>query len=134
MCGNHDNMNDSNDSSGDRNHTNDSRGVNASDDCKFGYGPGGNNLNINTEDSSMRDVSDSSSSGNVSRATDTSPTHAHCTDTLALSFEVTDDDKDFAQRACPCCDSHPSAQYRTGEFVSADMPRVMAVPYHIQPY
>ena len=134
MRGDHNNTNDSNDSSGDCNHTNDSRGVNASDDCKFVYGPGGNNLNINTKDGSMRDISDSSSSGNVSCAADTSPTHAHCTDALASSFEVTDDDEDFAQRARPRCDSHPSAQYRTGEFVSADMPRVTAVPYCIRPY
>jgi len=54
-------------------------------------------------------------------------TYAYCTDTLALSFEVTDDDEDFAQRVCPRCDSHPSAQYRTGKFVSADMPRVTAI-------
>jgi len=44
----------------------------------------------------MYDVSDSSSSGNMSCAASTFPINAHCTDASVLSFEATNDDEDFA--------------------------------------
>jgi len=77
-----------------------------SDDRKCVYNPGGKN--INTEDGPTRDDSHSSStsSGNASCATNTSPTNTHRTDALAPSFEATGDDENFAQHARVRRDHH----------------------------
>lgn len=69
-----------------------------------------------------RDDGHSISSGKVSEscAANTSLTHAHRTDAPVLSFDVTDDDDDFAQRARPRRDRRLPMRYCTGESVATD--------------
>jgi len=47
----------------------------------------------------------------------TFPTNSHRTDALILALEASDDDKDFAHRACSRRDRCLPAQYHTGDFI-----------------
>jgi len=60
---------------------------------------------------------------------DAFPTDAHRTDALVLSFEANDDDNP-AQLSRPRCNRCLPARYRTGDFITSDMP---CTPSHRRP-
>ena len=76
---------------------------------------------VDSTRSTNADANIKSSSSDMSRAADTLPTDVHRTDALTPSFKVTDDDEDFAQRVGSHRDRRLHAQYRTGEFDTADI-------------
>ena len=128
-CGESNNTDDSNHSSGDRHHTYDTKGVSTSDDHILVYDPGGND--INTRVGSMRDNGDSSSSSSDSAPCTSDAYHIPDRGRDKTPFTASDVDPvlNFMQDDCSVSSIAPPPTDNSPAILQADSKRIDATQH-----